>query len=277
MLGFRKPDASVSQAGSVRHFGVELDSALVSRFVGVVDLQDGLAVHGVGGQRDQYLPVSIFRTAGPSSLRVDGDACRLIDGYQSVGIGSLYIADLDGIRHDRWQQSLIEAIVHREPAANDSDRRGTLFLDLGLRATVAPERWDWMESLVRSNANVVVILATECAGDVSLLGDVLSRVPHDQVAVSFDYQDGRWLSASTSEDAWFEACRRAAIATVIGLDLASVGGTSIERTLELCKRIRRQLPQPRYVTGGGIRSAGDAQCLLDAGADQLLVASLFAE
>ncbi|MDV6032330.1 MAG: hypothetical protein F9B45_20035 [Phycisphaera sp. RhM] len=266
-----------SQAGSLRHVGVELDNALVSSFVGVVDLQDGLAVHGVGGQRDQYLPVSTFQTAGQPSLRIDGDACRLIDGYRGVGIGSLYVADLDGIRRDRWQRSLIETIVHCAPAANDSDRHGRLFLDLGLRAAVAPARWDWMKSLVRSNPRIVLILATECADDVSLLGDVLSRVPRHQVAVSFDYRDGRWLSASTSEEAWFEACRRAAIATVIGLDLASVGGTSIGRTLELCKRIRCQLPQPRYVTGGGIRSAGDARCLLDAGADQLLVASLFAE
>nr|WP_161501457.1 HisA/HisF-related TIM barrel protein [Rhodopirellula sp. SM50] len=254
-----------------------MDSALVSRFVGVIDLQDGLAVHGVGGQRDRYLPVSTFHAAGQSSLPIDGDVCRLIDGYQGVGIGSLYVADLDGIRYGRWQQSLIETIVHRAPVANDSDRHGTVFLDLGLRAAVAAEGWDWLESLVRSNPRVMVILATECAGDVSLLADVLSRVPRNQVAVSLDYQGGRWLSASTSEEAWFEACRRAAIATVIGLDLASVGGTSVERTLGLCKRVRRQLPQPRYVTGGGVRGASDAQCLLDAGADQLLVASLFAE
>ncbi|MCS7467981.1 HisA/HisF-related TIM barrel protein [Stieleria sp. ICT_E10.1] len=254
-----------------------MDNALVSRFVGVVDLQAGLAVHGVGGQRDLYRPVSTFQAADMSSLRIDGDVCRLIDGYHGVGIGSLYVADLDGIRCGRWQQSLIEAIVDRAEAADDSDRRGAVFLDLGLRAAVTSQRWNWVESLVRNHPRVVVILATECADDVSLLDDTLSRVPRDQVAVSFDYQGGRWLSASTSETAWLEACRRAAIATVVGLDLASVGGTSIERTLELCKRIRRQLPQPRYVTGGGVRSADDAQCLLDAGADQLLVASLFAE
>ncbi|QDV44951.1 Histidine biosynthesis protein [Stieleria neptunia] len=243
----------------------------------MIDLQDGLAVHGVGGRRDQYLPVMTFQTSGRSALRIDGDACRLIDAYHSVGIGSLYVADLDGIRRDRCQQSLIESIAHHAWAAADSDRRGTLFLDLGLRDAVTPQRWNWIESLARNHPRAVVILATECADDVSLLDDVLSRVPRDQVAVSFDYQDGRWLSASTSEEAWLDACGRNAVSTVIGLDLASVGGTSIGRTLELCKRMRRPLPQPRYVTGGGIRSAGDAQRLLDAGADQLLVASLYAQ
>ena len=297
--------------------GVRLDSALVSRFVGVIDLQDGLAVHGVGGQRDQYLPVSTFQrpvdlsphalarghaaplahpsgwqhcvdfgtsnqstgrqTAGQTSHQIEGDVRRLIDGYHGVGIGSYYVADLDGIRRDRWQQSLIETIAHRVLATSGRGNGGNLFLDLGLRTAIDPGRWAWLESLVRNHPRIVVILATECADDVSLLSDVLSRVPQNQVAVSFDYQDGRWLSASISEEAWFCACRRAEVSTVIGLDLASVGGASIGRTLELCKRIRRQLPQPRYVTGGGIRGGDDAQRLLDAGADQLLVASLFAK
>ncbi|QEF99949.1 1-(5-phosphoribosyl)-5-[(5-phosphoribosylamino)methylideneamino] imidazole-4-carboxamide isomerase [Stieleria maiorica] len=244
--------------------------AFTSRFIGVIDLQDGLAVHGVGGDRDHYLPVGTFNAPGRAAHRIDGHVQRLIDGYHSVGIDSLYVADLNGIRFGDWQRQQIRSIVER------CSDRGTLFLDLGFRTTMPPQRWSWIESLVNDHANVVVILATECATDVSLLSDLLTHLPCDQIAVSLDYKDGRWVSEETTDDDWFDACRNSGISTVIGLDLASVGSTSIQRTLELCKRVRLQLPHTRYITGGGVRGAADARRLFDAGADQLLVASLYA-
>ena len=241
---------------------------LRSAFVGVIDLQDGRAVHGIGGQRDRYRPTRFFYRRGQSRVPIDGDSCRLAACYRQVGVTSLYVADLDGIRTGRWQTASIDSVVRHAV--------GPVFLDLGQLVPMSPRRRRWIESLLSDHLNVTLVVATECAPSVAVLDELTDHISHQRIAVSFDYRDARWMSQSTSPSEWIDACRRKEIATTIGLDLSAVGGVCVEQTEALCRRLRSQLPTARYITGGGIRSDADALRLLHAGADALLVASLFA-
>jgi phosphoribosylformimino-5-aminoimidazole carboxamide ribotide isomerase len=65
---------------------------------------------------------------------------------------------------------------------------------------------------------------------------------------------------------------------LIVLDLESVGTmkgvqTDDSVTLPLLQEISQELPELSLVSGGGIRDAADAQCLLDVGCQHVLVAS----
>ena len=246
-----------------------LDRELVTRMVGVIDLQGGCAVHGIAGNRNEYRVTDYFHDTNGARILIDGDYRRLVDCYRDVGIDSLYVADLDGIRLGRWQRQHVEWIVR------SMETQGRLLLDLGFNEQPSRADWDWIHGLVKGRSNLTLVVATECAADATLLGDLIRHVPREQAAVSFDYKDSRWMSTAATEDDWIAACRRHKIATVIGLDLAAVGGTSIEPTLALCHRLRASLPQTRYITGGGIRTDFDARQLFQAGADELLVASWF--
>lgn len=237
--------------------------------IGVIDLQSNLAVRATGGNRDQYQATQFFRSSDKAPIEIDGDYLKLIRCYRSVGIKTLYAADLDALQHHPCQRTAIETIVLA------MDGNGELLLDLG----ICQQRWesdgDWIGKITRHHPNVTLIIATESAENAAVLRKVIECIGHQQVAVSFDYKSACWCSTTSTEQQWFTACQREQVATVIGLDLAAVGGESIGATVALCKKIRQRLPQVRYITGGGIRSTSDAMRLIEAGADELLVASLF--
>ncbi|MCO8120463.1 HisA/HisF-related TIM barrel protein [Stieleria sp. TO1_6] len=242
---------------------------LLRRLVGVVDLRCGQAVHAVGGHRDRYQPLAQFFPPGHPVIAIAGDACRLAQSYRAVGLSSFYVADLDGILSARWQQALVLEICGLMRSAT------RLYLDLGLSTDHwRSNRSQWVE-LLNQFPNLQLVMATESANSTALLDTVLDDVPVKRVTVSFDFQKQRWLSNSTTIEQWIAACRQTGIRSIIGLDLIAVGNATIQPTLALCHQLRRSLPAVRYITGGGIRSVDDVHRLAAAGADELLVASLF--
>ena len=68
--------------------------------VGVIDLLGGKAVHAIAGERAKYKPVSFC----------DGDAGKLLQYYQRLGIRSFYIADLDSIGGGQLQAGLLQEL-----------------------------------------------------------------------------------------------------------------------------------------------------------------------
>ena len=237
--------------------------------VGVIDLVDGKAVHGVGGIRHQYQPTRRFGLSESESVAIDGDFLRLIECYQAVDIGSLYVADLNGIQSGRCQRDAIESIAEK------TSTQASLLVDPGLSHSFSGSDWSWLQALATRYPHVDIVVATECANDVSILSLATDCLPRNRVAVSFDYKESQWLSTTTSPREWIDTCIREEIATIIGLDLAAVGSSSIKLTLSLCEFLCNALPGKRYLTGGGIRSEVDARQLVQCGADGLLVASAF--
>lgn len=251
-------------------FGATWMQGLASTLIGVIDLQGGQAVHGVAGNRDHYLPTERFFPPDGESIAIEGDARRLAEEYQNIGMRSLYVADLDGIRNNRWQTERIGQII--DVLRDDI----TLLIDLGMRHPMTAQDWSWIESVSATHPNVRFVVATETVRSLSLLSELILCVGRERVAVSFDYMRSTWLSRWASETQWIATCVQRQVRTVIGLDLAAVGGTSVSATETLCHRLRPLLPDARFITGGGIRSESDARQLVEAGADGLLVASWFA-
>ena len=248
---------------------MKIDPSLCSRLVGVVDLRHGVAVRGVGGDREQYRPVQRFRFPNGRTVQIDGCPMRLIECYREVGVGAIYLAELDGIERADACRSLIEECLDRTRAVQ------RVLIDLGVGHHAGRTDWTWLKTMATHHEGLQWIIASECAGNWQSLQEGVRHLGLQRVAAGCDYKESRWLSLNVCEEDWYRACEELGITTVVGLDLAAVGQSTCQRTLELCRRIRRRLPTVRYFTGGGVRSEEDANALLDSGADGLLVASWF--
>jgi uncharacterized protein related to proFAR isomerase len=247
------------------------DPSLLRRFVGVIDLQHGVAVRGVAGRREHYEPVQSFRPPGGQIRTIAGDPLSLLKCYLDSGVDSVYVADLDAIRFSQPQDALLDSLLRYHARRSQS----TFLFDVGVNGFESRSRIERIHSRfsVHDHAQLVIAGETAAAPDRTLCQ--FADTPSQRLAVSFDFHDGRWMSGASDPAAWADACRQHPIDTVIGLDLAAVGGTSLGRTLDVCRFLTANVPQANRIIGGGIRSEADAQHLLDVGADRLMVASLF--
>jgi phosphoribosylformimino-5-aminoimidazole carboxamide ribotide isomerase len=222
------------------------------RVVGVIDLKDGTAVHAVRGERERYRPVRSVVTGD------DGDALSLARGFRSVlGLGELYVADLDAITGAGDNRSVIAALAREARVLVDAGvsepRRARELLDLGVHRVVVgtetlpgPDAWD------------------------ALLGI-------GSLVLSVDLRDGRLLSPDPSLrglsalDA-VNRLYREALRELIVLDLARVGsGAGLD--IELIAELHAAFPDIELLAGGGVRDAADLRALAGAGAAGALVAT----
>jgi phosphoribosylformimino-5-aminoimidazole carboxamide ribotide isomerase len=229
------------------------------RIVGVIDLQQGAAVHARGGRRSAYRPVAV---PGPSRERA-GDVSALARFYRdTAGLADVYVADLDAIAGGAWHDDAIRSI-----AATASH----LWLDAGIAtATDAERAW-------RLGAHRIVIgLETLPAFDA--LAAIADAVGGNRVVLSLDLRDGRTVASRgalpegvSAADAAAEAIDCGARALVV-LDLARVGSAG-GCDLDTLRAVRRVAPDAALFAGGGVRNADDLRLLSEAGCDGALVAT----
>jgi len=60
------------------------------KIIPVIDVLNGIAVHGVRGERKRYQPLK-------SLLCKSADPIEIASAFESLGFSSLYLADLDAI------------------------------------------------------------------------------------------------------------------------------------------------------------------------------------
>lgn len=222
----------------------------------VLDLLNGVVVRGVGGRRDEYRPVESVLTASAKPLDV-AQAFR-----ERLGLTTLYVADLDGILHQRPNET-----VFRQLAADGFE----LWIDGGLRSL------DDMSRLLKAGA-AKVIVGLETLPEVRLLTTLIGEFGTERVVFSLDLQSGQPM---LGEARWPDATPLGIARTVLGLgvtqlivlDLASVGEQRGPSTLELCAEIRQLAPTVRLITGGGIRNADDLEPLHADRIDGVLLAT----
>lgn len=225
------------------------------RIIPVIDLRDGKAVHGAGGERARYELVE------SSILPERGDAMALAHAYARVlGSGELYVADLDALRGDDPQYAVHEALA----------RVSRCWIDAAVRSV------EEACALVDAGADRVVV-GLETLPGFAVLRSVVARLGADRVAFSLDLRDGRPV---TTVDAMrgmrvHEIARRAVDAgceTVIALDLARVGSAA-GADEGLIAELRAALPGVDLIAGGGVRDRADLDRLAAAGANGALVAT----
>ena len=256
------------------------------RILPVLDLLNGIVVRGIGGRRDEYRPVRSVLT----------DSARPLDVAQAfrekLGLTILYVADLDGILHQRPNVE-----IFRQLASDGFE----LWIDAGLRSLADASR------LLQAGATKVIV-GLETLSDTRLLTTLIGEFGSERIVFSLDLKAGQPLlpatlnptfkpetpakpSASTkasltlhaemTSDLWPDQSPLGIARTALGLgvtqmivlDLASVGEQRGPSTLDLCAAIRQIAPSIRLITGGGVRNAADLEPLRAAGIDGVLLAT----
>ena len=227
------------------------------RVLPVLDLLNGVAVHGIAGRRSTYRPVQ-------SRLARGAEPLELVRAFRNqFQLATCYLADLDAILHGRPNLRLFDQLR----AAGFG-----LMIDAGVRR-LADAR-----EILNSGAKLVIVGLETSSGPDSLREIVDALGPH-QVVFSLDLKGGLPLTLPGS--GWeFREVRQivsqvveTGIQSLIVLDLAGVGmGTGIP-TAELCDEVRREVPSLRVITGGGVRNVADLELEARRGVAAVLVAS----
>jgi phosphoribosylformimino-5-aminoimidazole carboxamide ribotide isomerase len=217
------------------------------RVIGVLDLRDGKAVHARAGQRANYAPV---RNVAGRAIEA-GDALALARWYVDLGVGELYVADLDAIERRSPQRALIE---------NLAGLGVPLWLDAGVSSVAAAR-----DALQLGARQVVVGLETLTTFEA--LDEICAGIGGSHVAFSLDLRDGRPLAGDGLIEGTDPAVRLAQRAAAAGV------GAIIVLDLALIGRIRGAAPGVALLAGGGVRDGADLSGLSDAGCDGALVAT----
>ena len=232
-----------------------MDQALAQRLVGVIDLIDGRAVHAIAGSRKSYRDVSFC----------GGDPLVLAKHYAALGLTSLYVADLDSICGKAIQAETIGSLLGVGLART--------LIDVGWRGDETISKRHQISNLALQSPAASWIVASESGGSVDALSAIVDCVSAASVLVGLDYREGSLLSCGPSEMDWITAAIEARCAGAVILDLAAVGVGGGPVTAENCRRIQAAAPELKLFSGGGVRDREDAQALVDAGCDGVLVAT----
>jgi phosphoribosylformimino-5-aminoimidazole carboxamide ribotide isomerase len=224
----------------------------------VLDLQGGVVVRGVAGQRATYQPVvsKWLADARPTTV------ARMF--VQRFGFSRVYVADLDAIAGDDPDWASLA----------DIERAGLrLLVDAGV--SCADKARLLLERVAELDG---VVVGLESSPDTVALAEVYSAIGAPRSVFSLDLKRGQPLTAAP---AWqdMSPLHIAETALAIGfrrlivLDLASVGLGGGPSVLELCRTIRAAEPRLELISGGGVRDAHDVRRFQSAGCDAVLVAS----
>ena len=226
------------------------------RVIGVVDLLAGHAVHARAGKRADYRPV---QAVGGSSIE-PGDAPALAHVYlDRLGLSELYVADLDAILGNAWQQSLVAALAALG---------APVWLDAGISSV------DQAHLAIGLGA-AHVIVGLETLPSFEALAQICAAIGGKRVALSLDLRDGHPIGTAADDLPAHETAARAADAgagALIVIDLARVG-TASGPDFDTIARVRRAVPELTLLAGGGIRGLEDVERLADSGCDGALVAT----
>ena len=219
------------------------------RIYPVIDLKGGVVVHARGGDRERYLPVRSAIASSPGPLAV-ARAFR-----SRLGLGSIYVADLDAIAGAEPAGATLAAL-----AADGFE----LLVDAGVRSSAAAS------ALLELGA-AAVVAGLETLPGPGALEEMVRRVGVGRLVFSLDLRDGRPLG---DRAAWggegaahvARAAHRAGARRLLLLDLARVGSAAGFAHVDLLTELVQELEGTALLAGGGIRSRGDLALLADAGA-----------
>src|SRR5262245_42443022 len=137
------------------------------RIIPVLDVMNGVVVHGVGGRRSEYQPIVSKLTTSTNPVVV---AQRLVESYRPREI---YVADLD-------------AIAGRPPAL-DTYRR---IIALGVRLWVDAGACDSPGAKALIDADCDVVAGLETVPSSEVLSEIVRAVGADRVVFSLDLRNG---------------------------------------------------------------------------------------
>jgi len=221
----------------------------------VIDVLNGVAVHGIRGERERYQPLNsiLCRSADPLDIALT---------FESLGFTSLYLADLDAILGKSANFNIYRQIM--------TQTRLDLMVDAGIADITKAS-----EVLATEVSKIVV--GSETLDSLDFLGQAVKAFGKDKVVVSIDLKEGKVLSASeaiASMDAvsFAQELGKIGVDQIILLDLDRVG-TEHGINLALLRRVLEKTGV-EVLVGGGIRNLQELEELRKLGVSGALVATI---
>jgi phosphoribosylformimino-5-aminoimidazole carboxamide ribotide isomerase len=225
------------------------------KVIPVIDVLNGVAVHGIRGERERYqtLKSTLCKSADPLDIALT---------FESLGFGSLYLADLDAILGKSANFNIYRQIM--------TQNRLDLMVDAGTADITKASK------LLATEVSKIVI-GSETLGSLDFLGQAVKSFGEEKIVVSIDLKEGKLLSASetiASMDAvsFAQELRKIGIDQIILLDLDRVG-TEHGINLALLRSVLEKTGV-EVLVGGGIRSLQELEQLRKLGVSGALVATI---
>ncbi|MEJ2240649.1 MAG: HisA/HisF-related TIM barrel protein [Candidatus Bathyarchaeota archaeon] len=225
------------------------------KIIPVIDILNGIAVHGIRGERKRYNPLKsiLFNYTNP---------IQIASAFENQGFNSLYIADLD-------------AILKKSPSFDCYKQicRGTnldLMVDAGIsELSKAKELFDTGVSKI--------VIGTETLNSLDFVNQAIEIFGEERVLVSLDQKGGKIFTISESLSKLDILCAAKRLVNygvkqIIILDLDRVG-TEYGINQELLKKLLETVSIDILV-GGGIRNLQELKNLEDLGIHGVLIATI---
>jgi phosphoribosylformimino-5-aminoimidazole carboxamide ribotide isomerase len=228
------------------------------RIIPVMDLQNGLAVHAVKGDRANYKPVTsvLCRSSNPLDL-----ARTFRD---SLGAKELYIADLDSIQNNGkiCHRKVIDVLSQEENIA--------IILDAGVSDVADIQLW------LKLGIHKIIV-GSETLHDWNSIQKITSIIDPARLIFSLDSSNGKILTqcpvlAQMSPLKILEHIQSAGWQEIILLDLRRVGSNQGADHGFLIS-VRNYFPNLKLLAGGGITGPEELSALASLGTEGVLVAT----
>jgi len=225
------------------------------KIIPVIDVLNGVAVHGLRGERESYQPLKsiLCRSAIPLDIA---------STFDSLGFSSLYLADLDAILGKSANFRIYRQIVTQTGL--------DLMVDAGIADIARAE-----EVLATEVSKIVV--GSETLDSLDFLDQAVKAFGEDRVVVSIDLKQEKVLSASdviASMDAvsFAQELGKIGVTQIILLELDRVG-TEHGINWALLRSVLEKTGV-KVLVGGGIRSLQELEELRYLGVFGALVATI---
>jgi len=224
------------------------------KIVPVIDVLNGIVVHAIRGERRHYRPL---RSVLCSSV----DPLDMALTFESLGFGSLYLADLDAI----LERSTNFALYQRIRTKTNLD----FMVDAGVAEITKAEK------LVKAGVSKTVI-GTETLRSLDFVNQAVKSFGENRVVVSIDLKKGEVMSVSENIKSMnpiplAQTLEKTGVSQIILLDLDRVG-TEHGANLEVLKGVLKKT-KVKVLVGGGIRSLQDLEEMRNLGVFGALVAT----
>jgi len=240
-------------------------SRYVSPVIPVLDLMIGQVVWAKGGNRGSYSPVCCPLTHSSNPV----DVARAV--FNQTGCDCLYVANIDSFAGGSPVSDVYQELVQAGFSLwIDADWMGSLNCD---------ERTEQILKLAQEE-NIRLIFSTETMSSLDEFSIIAGLVRNGVEPVfSLDMRNGEVISKSQELTSiqkpmdMIAAAWNAGVKDIILLDLESVGTYAGVSTEAMVQQAIAAYPEARLISGGGIRDQADAQLLLSAGCEHVLLAS----
>jgi phosphoribosylformimino-5-aminoimidazole carboxamide ribotide isomerase len=225
------------------------------KIIPVIDVLNGIAVHGIRGERKHYQPLK-------SVLCNSVEPLEIASAFELLGFSGLYIADLDAIQGKPANYKIYRNII--------SETGLELMVDAGI--SDIPKAETVLESGVQQ-----IVIGSETLNDLDFVTQAINDFGAEKVVVSIDLKQGKLLSTSesiVSLDAvsFVKQLSDLGASQFILLELDRVG-TEYGTNFSLMKNIMEQT-EVELMVGGGIHSLQELEELRSFGVFGALVATV---